>query len=120
MRREQDQAYEESLKQDRQKEEEKRKKQEEEMLAKKLVEEQALHNAQLKEVYWTYHIYKYNHVSSTDKNTPERWGDRGGYRRVLGGVHPLPQERFCAPHSSRMKKCPMTWGWGFNTPDFQV
>lgn len=50
MRREQDQAYEESLKQDRQKEEEKRKKQEEEMLAKKIVEEQALHEAQLKEV----------------------------------------------------------------------
>ena len=50
MRREQDQAYEESLRQDRMKEEEKRKKQEEEMLAKKLVEEQALHEAQLKEV----------------------------------------------------------------------
>lgn len=50
MRREQDIAYEESLKQDRLKEEEKRKKQEEEMMTKKLQEEQALHDAQLKEV----------------------------------------------------------------------
>lgn len=50
MRREQDIAYEESLKQDRIKEEEKRKKQEEEIIAKKLQEEKALHEAQLKEV----------------------------------------------------------------------
>ncbi|XP_020896306.2 FAS-associated factor 1 [Exaiptasia diaphana] len=49
MRKEQDIAYEESLKEDRRKEEEKRKKQEEEIIAKKLQEEQALHEAQLKE-----------------------------------------------------------------------
>ncbi|KAK3747578.1 hypothetical protein QZH41_015805 [Actinostola sp. cb2023] len=54
MRREQDFAYEESLKQDRMKEEEKRKKQEEEMVAKKIQEEQALHDAQVKENVLTY------------------------------------------------------------------
>lgn len=49
VKREQDEAYQASLRQDRAKAEEKKRQEEEEMLSKKLHEEQALHEAQLKE-----------------------------------------------------------------------
>ncbi|XP_078352953.1 FAS-associated factor 1-like [Oculina patagonica] len=49
VKREQDEAYQASLLQDRAKAEEKRRQEEEEILSKKLHEEQALHEAQLKE-----------------------------------------------------------------------
>jgi len=49
VKREQDEAYQASLRQDQAKAEEKRRQEEEEILSKKLHEEQALHEAQLKE-----------------------------------------------------------------------
>ncbi|XP_015752631.1 PREDICTED: FAS-associated factor 1-like [Acropora digitifera] len=49
VKREQDEAYQASLRQDRAKAEEKKRQEEEEILSKKLHEEQALHEAQLKE-----------------------------------------------------------------------